>query len=101
MGRVKGCILDGFSGKVGSVIGGNWGSVNYMPGKTYNRKKSSTDKQIEPNSGGKLKPGNYEHLKPHCYRRWIHLSFWEVYRSKSLWKTLLIRYLIIGLKLDK
>ena len=47
MGRIKQGILDGFSGTVGTVIGGNWRGVQYMRGKSFNRKNSNSPAQLE------------------------------------------------------
>ena len=43
MGKIKQGILGGFSGTVGTVIGGNWKGVDYMRGKAA----SYTDKQSQ------------------------------------------------------
>ena len=47
MGRLKNGILDGFSGTVGTVVGGNWRGVQYMRGKSHNRRNKNTPAQQE------------------------------------------------------
>jgi len=48
MGLIKNGILDGFSGKVGTVVGGSWRGKNVMRAKPTKRKNANrTDKQID------------------------------------------------------
>lgn len=47
MGRISKGILGGFSGTVGTVIGGNWRGIEYMRSKPTHRNFSSSRKQIE------------------------------------------------------
>ncbi len=46
MGKIKQGILGGFSGKVGTVIGGTWNGINYMRSRAPKVKNSRTEKQI-------------------------------------------------------
>lgn len=45
MGKINQGILGGFSGKVGSVVGGNWKGINYMRVHTK-PSNPNTDKQV-------------------------------------------------------
>ncbi len=47
MGTISKGILGGFSGKVGTVIGGSWKGIQYMRSISARRKKGSTQKQHE------------------------------------------------------
>ncbi len=47
MGKINQGILGGFSGKVGSVIGGSWKGVAYMRGISTVRTKSNTLQQLK------------------------------------------------------
>ncbi len=47
MGTIQKGILGGFSGKVGTVIGGSWKGIQYMRSFAARRKKGSTRKQHE------------------------------------------------------
>ena len=40
-------ILGGFSGKVGTVIGGNWKGIDYKRSKSKRRKFNPSQKQLE------------------------------------------------------
>ena len=40
-------ILGGFSGKVGTVIGGNWKGIDYMRSKSSKRSFIPSQKQLE------------------------------------------------------
>ena len=42
MGRISKGILGGFSGTVGTVVGGNWKGIDYMRSKTTSRKSGSS-----------------------------------------------------------
>lgn len=46
MGTIKQGILGGFSGRVGTVVGGTWKSVHYMRALAINIKDARTDKQL-------------------------------------------------------
>jgi hypothetical protein len=46
MGTINKGILGGFSGKVGSVVGGSWKGIDYMRSKGSNRNLNPTDKQL-------------------------------------------------------
>lgn len=45
MGKIKQGILGGFSGKVGTVVGSNWNSINYMRALAVNVANPNTEKQ--------------------------------------------------------
>jgi hypothetical protein len=47
MGKIKQGILGGFSGKVGSVVGGSWKGISYMRGKAASIKNSQTLHQMQ------------------------------------------------------
>lgn len=47
MGTIQKGILGGFSGKVGSVIGGNWKGIDYMRGVASKRSFVPSPKQLE------------------------------------------------------
>jgi Family of unknown function (DUF6266) len=47
MGTISKGILGGFSGKVGSVIGGNWKGIDYMRSKSSRRNFKPTQPQLE------------------------------------------------------
>ena len=47
MGKIKQGILGGFSGKVGSVVGGSWKGINYMRGKATSIKNPQTLQQMK------------------------------------------------------
>ena len=47
MGKIKQGILGGFSGKVGSVVGGSWKGINYMRGKAASIKNPQTLHQMQ------------------------------------------------------
>ena len=47
MGKIKQGILGGFSGKVGSVVGGSWKGISYMRGKAVSIKNPQTLKQMK------------------------------------------------------
>ena len=46
MGKIKQGILGGFSGKVGSVVGGSWKGISYMRGKAVSIKNPRTLQQM-------------------------------------------------------
>src|SRR5438045_1232963 len=46
MGTIIKGILGGFSGTVGTVIGGNWKGIDYMRSKGTNRNRTPTEKQL-------------------------------------------------------
>ena len=46
MGTINKGILGGFSGKVGSVIGGNWKGIDYMRSNGGRRNNAPTEKQL-------------------------------------------------------
>ncbi len=46
MGKIKQGILGGFSGKVGTVIGGNWKGISYMRSIPQSIKNPRTDGQV-------------------------------------------------------
>ena len=46
MGTINKGILGGFSGKVGTVIGGNWKGIDYMRSKSNNRNQHPTESQL-------------------------------------------------------
>jgi hypothetical protein len=46
MGTINKGILGGFSGKVGSVVGGSWKGIDYMRSKGNNRNANPTEKQL-------------------------------------------------------
>lgn len=46
MGTIKQGILGGFSGKVGTVIGGNWKGISYMRSQAQHIKNPRTDAQV-------------------------------------------------------
>jgi len=46
MGTIKQGILGGFSGKVGSVVGGSWKGISYMRGKAVSIKNPRTLQQM-------------------------------------------------------
>jgi hypothetical protein len=46
MGKIKQGILGGFSGKVGSVVGGSWKGISYMRGKAASIKNPRTLQQM-------------------------------------------------------
>ncbi len=45
MGRISKGILGGFSGKVGTVVGGSWKGIDYMRSKSSRRKGAPTQSQ--------------------------------------------------------
>ncbi|MDE3184452.1 MAG: hypothetical protein KGM16_13625 [Bacteroidota bacterium] len=47
MGTINKGILGGFSGKVGTVIGGNWKGIDYMRSKGNHRNLKPSEKQLE------------------------------------------------------
>lgn len=47
MGRITKGILGGFSGTVGTVIGGSWKGIDYMRSQPTSRRSSSSQKQKE------------------------------------------------------
>jgi len=47
MGTITKGILGGFSGTVGTVIGGNWKGIDYMRSQSSRRRGTSTQKQLE------------------------------------------------------
>jgi hypothetical protein len=47
MGTIKQGILGGFSGKVGTVIGGNWKGIDYMRGKAASVSNPKTEAQLD------------------------------------------------------
>lgn len=47
MGTIQKGILGGFSGKVGTVIGGNWKGIDYMRSKSNRRNFTPSLKQLE------------------------------------------------------
>jgi len=47
MGTFEKGILGGFSGKVGTVIGGNWKGIDYMRSKSARRNFTPSQKQLE------------------------------------------------------
>lgn len=46
MGTINKGILGGFSGKVGSVVGGTWKGIDYMRSKSNRKNFLATDKQL-------------------------------------------------------
>ena len=46
MGTIKQGILGGFSGKVGTVIGGSWKGISYMRSQAQSIKNPRTDAQM-------------------------------------------------------
>jgi hypothetical protein len=50
MGTIKQGILGGFSGKVGTVVGGNWNGISYMRSLAQNVKNPRTDAQMTQRS---------------------------------------------------
>jgi len=46
MGTIKQGILGGFSGKVGTVVGGSWKGISYMRGQAQSVKNPRTDAQL-------------------------------------------------------
>jgi hypothetical protein len=50
MGKIKQGILGGFSGKVGSVVGGSWKGINYMRGKANSIKNPQSPHQMQQRS---------------------------------------------------
>jgi len=46
MGTINKGILGGFSGKVGTVVGGSWKGIDYMRSKGNNRNANPTEKQL-------------------------------------------------------
>src|SRR5574344_99440 len=50
MGTIKQGILGGFSGKVGTVVGGSWKGISYMRGRAQNVKNPRTEAQMEQRS---------------------------------------------------
>jgi hypothetical protein len=47
MGTINQGILGGFSGKVGTVIGGSWKGINYMRGKAASISNPQTEAQLD------------------------------------------------------
>ena len=47
MGKINQGILGGFSGKVGSVVGGSWKGISYMRGKAVSTKRTLTLQQMK------------------------------------------------------
>jgi hypothetical protein len=47
MGTIKKGILGGFSGKVGTVVGGNWKGIDYMRGKAASVSNPKTEAQLD------------------------------------------------------
>ena len=47
MGKIEKGILGGFSGKVGTVVGGNWRGIDYMRSKGKRSKAEPTASQLE------------------------------------------------------
>lgn len=47
MGTIKKGILGGFSGKVGTVVGGSWKGIAYMRGQAQSIKNPRTARQVE------------------------------------------------------
>ena len=47
MGTINKGILGGFSGKVGTVIGGTWKGIDYMRSKSNRRSFVPSQKQLE------------------------------------------------------
>lgn len=48
MGRIRKGVLGGFSGTVGTVIGGNWNGIDYMRSlPTIKKNRNSSQKQLE------------------------------------------------------
>lgn len=50
MGTIKQGILGGFSGKVGTVVGGSWKGISYMRGRAQSVKNPRTEAQMEQRS---------------------------------------------------
>ena len=50
MGTIKQGILGGFSGKVGTVIGGSWKGISYMRSQAQSVKNPRTDGQLSQRS---------------------------------------------------
>lgn len=61
MGTIKQGILGGFSGKVGTVVGGSWKGISYMRGRAQSIKNPRTEAQMEQRSKFAL---TLEFLKP-------------------------------------
>lgn len=61
MGTIKQGILGGFSGKVGTVIGGSWKGIQYMRSLATNVKNPRTEKQMSQRSKFAI---TLEFLKP-------------------------------------
>lgn len=67
MGTIKKGILGGFSGKVGSVVGGTWNGITYMRSLPSTVKNPRTEKQLSQRSKFAL---TVQFLKPiHPYLR--------------------------------
>ena len=47
MGKINQGILGGFSGKVGSVVGGSWKGISFMRGKAVSKNKTQTLQQMK------------------------------------------------------
>ena len=47
MATIKQGVMGGFSGTVGTVIGGNWNGIDYMRGKSPDRKDAASSAQLE------------------------------------------------------
>jgi hypothetical protein len=47
MGTINKGILGGFSGKVGTVVGGTWKGIDYMCSKSNRRNFVPSQKQLE------------------------------------------------------
>ena len=47
MGRISKGILGGFSGKVGTVVGGNWKGIDYMRSQSFTRRSNFSQAQLE------------------------------------------------------
>ena len=54
MAKFAGGILGAFSGKVGSVIGGNWKGIDYMRGKARKTNRKPTQSQAEQQAKFKM-----------------------------------------------
>ncbi len=74
MGRIKQGILGGFSGKVGTVIGGNWKSISYMRARPQNVKNPRTEAQLKQRSKFLLVLNLLKPLNPVLRIGWKHYA---------------------------
>jgi hypothetical protein len=59
MGTIKQCILGGFSGKVGTVIGASWKGINYMRSIPQHVKNPRTAGQVSRRSKKAAHSGSF------------------------------------------